>query len=118
MLILFEKNKKIENYLRRYLSARNVFAGVVADLEYCLTDSQTGEKGLFEEINNLAGPIILHGGRQSPDGKIILIAKPIGLAKREDAIWVEKICSDEFFRLYWKLFMDIFLKKCNVKLAH
>lgn len=130
MIILFERSAGATNRIRKFLRKHSIFSCVVVDFNLCADDLTDGEgefyfdkngffkprNGLADELNNLRGPIILHGGCR-PGNKILLSNKAFSLAKREDTGWVEKIQSQEFFSLYWRLYVNIIFKQNNIHFA-
>ena len=99
---------------------------VVANLNYCVDDFLIGkdnfaldDKGnyvekrmIFEELNNLAGPIILYGKYSSSRNKeLITVEREVKLFKRNDSRLVENIFSDKFVNVYWNLYIDLVYKK-------
>jgi len=67
---------------------------------------------IFEELNNLAGPIILYGKYSSSRNKeLITVEREVKLFKRNDSRLVENIFSDKFVNVYWNLYIDLVYKK-------
>ena len=99
---------------------------VVANLEYCIDDFLIGKdnfaldgKGnyvekrmIFEELNNLKGPIILYG-KCSPDGNgnLVRSENEVKLFKRNDSRLVENIFSETFINVYWNIYIDLIYKR-------
>ena len=94
-ILIYERDGKTKERIFSFLKKRCVLSVVVANLNYCVDDFLIGkdnfaldDKGnyvekrmIFEELNNLAGPIILYGKyKKSPErGKafVLFFIKPI-----------------------------------------
>lgn len=118
MIILFERNIKESQWIKKFLFEKNIFSCVVVDFEYFLSDFLVPEFGTLDEndcfverkdlvieINILAGPVIFHGRHKAGD-KIFQhenFFKLSHIIKRRDTGWVEKVNSPEFINLYWNI---------------
>ena len=74
-ILIYERDERMRGKISNFLKRRRVLSVVVANLEYCIDDFLIGKdnfaldgKGnyvekrmIFEELNNLKGPIILYG---------------------------------------------------------
>src|SRR3989339_120022 len=110
-ILIYERNWKTKERISKFLQQRHILSVVVASLKYCIDDFLIGkdnfafdDKGnyvekrmIFEELNNLKGPIILYG-KCSPcgNGNLVKVENRINLFKRNDSRLVENIFSDTF----------------------
>ena len=125
-ILTYERNWKTKERISKFLQQRHILSVVVASLKYCIDDFLIGkdnfafdDKGnyvekrmIFEELNNLKGPIILYG-KCSPcgNGNLVKVENRINLFKRNDSRLVENIFSDTFVNVYWNLYIDLVYKK-------
>jgi len=125
-ILIYERNWKTKERISKFLQQRHILSVVVASLKYCIDDFLIGkdnfafdDKGnyvekrmIFEELNNLKGPIILYG-KCSPcgNGNLVKVENRINLFKRNDSRLVENIFSDTFVNVYWNLYIDLVYKK-------
>jgi len=125
-ILIYERDGKTKERIFSFLKKRCVLSVVVANLNYCVDDFLIGkdnfaldDKGnyvekrmIFEELNNLAGPIILYGKYSSSRNKeLIAVEREVKLFKRNDSRLVENIFSDKFVNVYWNLYIDLIYKK-------
>ena len=125
-ILIYERNWKTKERISKFLQQRHILSVVVASLKYCIDDFLIGkdnfafdDKGnyvekrmIFEELNNLKGPIILYG-KCSPcgNGNLVKVENRINLFKRNDSRLVENIFSDTFVNVYWNLYIELVYKK-------
>ena len=125
-ILIYERNGRMRGKILNFLRRRRVLSVVVANLEYCIEDFLIGKENfaldgkgnyvekrmIFEELNNLAGPIILYGKYSSSRNKeLITVEREVKLFKRNDSRLVENIFSDTFVNVYWNLYIDLVYKK-------
>lgn len=133
-IIIFDQSEKRKKYVRRFLHNHSIYNGVVASFSYCMQDycipdggfivannglSSIEKKGIFEEIYNLKGPIILYG-RGYHDGKLIIAnssISPIRLFEREDSCWVEDVFSRQLVNAYWRIYTAMIYKDNSIKFS-
>ena len=125
-ILIYERDERMRGKISNFLKNRRVLSVVVANLNYCIDDFLIGKdnfaldsKGnyvekrmIFEELNNLKGPIILYGKYSSSRNKeLITVEREVKLFKRNDSRLVENIFSDKFVNVYWNLYIDLVYKK-------
>jgi len=125
-ILIYERDERMRGKISNFLKRRRVLSVVVANLEYCIDDFLIGKdnfaldgKGnyvekrmIFEELNNLKGPIILYG-KCSPDGNgnLVRSENEVKLFKRNDSRLVENIFSETFINVYWNIYIDLIYKR-------
>ena len=125
-ILIYERDGKIKERIFSFLKKRCVLSVVVANLNYCVDDFLIGKdnfaldgKGnyvekrmIFEELNNLKGPIILYG-KCSPcgNGNLVRSEHEVKLFKRNDSRLVENIFSETFINVYWNIYIDLIYKR-------
>ena len=125
-ILIYERDARTKEKISKFLRQRLILNVVVANLKYCIDDfliekdnfamddkgNYVGKRMIFEEMNNLKGPIILYG-KYSPDGNknLVRVESGVKLFKRNDSRLVENIFSDKFVNIYWNLYIDLVYKK-------
>ena len=125
-ILIYERDERMRGKISNFLKRRRVLSVVVANLEYCIDDFLIGKdnfaldgKGnyvekrmIFEELNNLKGPIILYGKcSPSGNGNLVKSEHEVKLFKRNDSRLVENIFSETFINVYWNIYIDLIYKR-------
>lgn len=125
-ILIYERDGRMKERISRFLRQRLILNVVVVNLKYCIEDFLIGKDNfalddngnyiekrmIFEEVNNLKGPIILYG-KYPPDGNgnLVRVESEVKLFKRNDSRLVENIFSEKFVNVYWNLYIDLVYKK-------
>ena len=101
MIIVYDRDKVSKEKIIKYVRNNLVTDIVLANIEDATYEFLTQESNLFEELNNLTGPIILYGRCSDRSAQFL---QPFKIFARKDACWVESIFFKNFLSLYFYLY--------------
>ncbi|KKS31398.1 MAG: hypothetical protein UU93_C0018G0007 [Candidatus Amesbacteria bacterium GW2011_GWA2_42_12] len=101
MIIIYDRDKVSKEKIIKYVKNKLVTDIVLANIEDATYELMTEESNLFQELNKLAGPIILYGRCSDRSAKFL---QPFKIFARKDACWVESIFFKNFQSLYFYLY--------------
>lgn len=101
MIIVYDRDEVSKEKIIRYARKKSVIDVVLANIEDAIYELLTEESNLFEELNNLTGPIILYGKCSDESARHL---QPHKIFSRKDTCWIESVFSKNFQGLYFYLY--------------
>lgn len=101
MIIIYERDEAVKEKIIKYVREKSVIDIVLANIEDATYEFLTDESNLFQELNNLVGPIILYGKCSDKNAQFL---QPHKIFARKDTCWVESIFFKNFQSLYFYLY--------------
>ena len=101
MIIVYDRDYNAKEKIIKYVRKKSVADIVLANIEDATYELLTEESNIFEELNNLTGPIILYGKCSDKNTQSL---QPFKIFARKDACWVESIFFKNFQSLYFYLY--------------
>lgn len=101
MIIVYDRDEVSKEKIIKYVKNKSVFDVVLANIDDAIYEFLTEESNLFQELNNLVGPIILYGKCSDKNAQFLPSHK---IFARKDACWVESIFFKNFQSLYFYLY--------------
>lgn len=102
MIIIYDRDEISKEKIKKYVRKRSVIDIVLANIEDAIYELLTEESNLFEELNNLIGPIILYGRYSDKNAQHL---KPHKIFFRRDICWIETVFFKNFQSLYFYLYL-------------
>lgn len=101
MIIIYERDEIAKDKIIKYVRKKSVIDIVLANIEDANYEFLTEESNLFQELDNLVGPIILYGKCSDKNTQFL---KPHKIFARKDACCVESVFFKNFQSLYFYLY--------------
>lgn len=98
MILIFERNFVTKKEIRCFVESKMIDEIVLASLDDGLRECLTLDSDLFNELNNLKGPIILYGKCRDEDA--VFLGRKYKVFKRSDIYWMESIFDKDFLCIY------------------
>ncbi|MDE2218627.1 MAG: hypothetical protein KGJ58_04235, partial [Patescibacteria group bacterium] len=101
MIIVYDRDEIAKEKIIKYVKKKSVIDIVLANIEDATYELLTEESNLFEELNNLTGPIILYGRCSDKNAQFL---RPHKIFARKDTCWMESVFNKNFKNLYFYLY--------------
>lgn len=101
MIIVYDRDEVAKEKIIKYVRKKSVTEIILANIEDATYEFLTEESNLFQELNNLVGPIILYGKCSDKNAQFLQHHK---IFARKDFLWVESIFFKDFQSLYFHLY--------------
>ena len=102
MIIVYDRNEMAKEKIIKYVRKNLITDIILANIEDATYELLTEESNIFEELNNLTGPIILYGKCSDTNAEYL---KPFKIFARKDICWVESIFFKNFQNFYFYLYI-------------